>query len=169
MHNQKQIHDVLMAMIDYYTGDPKRIQHFLKVHAFAKVIGEEEGLSNWDQEILEIAALVHDIGIKRCEELYDSTSGKLQEFEGPGLAGELLDELGIDPSIIDRVCFLVSKHHTYEDVVGEDWQILLEADFLVNAYEEPYSQEAIKEAARSIFKTESGKRLLEKLYIEKAL
>ena len=45
------INKVTTAMIDYYQGDPKRIQHFLKVHAYAKLIGEQEGL---DKETLEI-------------------------------------------------------------------------------------------------------------------
>lgn len=153
-------------MIEYYQGDPKRIQHFFKVHSLAKYIGEQEKISPSQQLNLEIAALVHDIGIKRCEELYGSTSGKLQEFEGPGLAGELLDELELDSSLIDRVCYLVSVHHTYQDVVGDDWQILLEADFLVNAYEEPYSEESINRALEQIFKTETGKDLLIKMYIK---
>ena len=38
------INKVTTVMIDYYQGQPKRIQHFLKVHAYAKLIGEQEGL-----------------------------------------------------------------------------------------------------------------------------
>ena len=44
---------VTTAMIDYYKGDPKRIQHFLKVHAYAKLIGEQEGLDKKTLDILE--------------------------------------------------------------------------------------------------------------------
>ncbi|HBC26771.1 MAG TPA: phosphohydrolase, partial [Ruminococcaceae bacterium] len=51
-------------MIDYYAGDPKRIQHFIKVYHFAKMIGEMERVDARTQEILEVSALVHDIGIK---------------------------------------------------------------------------------------------------------
>ena len=51
-------------MIEYYSGDPKRIQHFTKVHSYARLIGQLEHLSDDTQNILEIAALVHDIGIK---------------------------------------------------------------------------------------------------------
>ncbi len=51
-------------MIAYYSGDSKRIHHFLKVHTFAKLIGEMEGMTGKPLEILEVAALVHDIGIK---------------------------------------------------------------------------------------------------------
>ena len=32
--------DVYQSMISFYAGDPKHIQHFVKVHSFAKLIGE---------------------------------------------------------------------------------------------------------------------------------
>ena len=35
---------LFMEMIRYYSKDAKRIQHFVKVHAFAKLIGEMEQL-----------------------------------------------------------------------------------------------------------------------------
>ena len=57
---------VLNAMIAYDSGDPKRIHHFLKVHAFARLIGLEERLDPDTQFILETAALVHDIGIHKA-------------------------------------------------------------------------------------------------------
>ena len=73
------INKVTTAMIDYYQGQPKRIQHFLKVHAYAKLIGEQEGLDKEILDILEVAALTHDIGIKISEEKYNSSAGKYQE------------------------------------------------------------------------------------------
>ena len=76
-------------MIDYYKGDPKRIQHFLKVHAYAKLIGEQEGLDKKTLDILEVAALTHDIGIKISEEKYNSSAGKYQEIEGPTIAQKM--------------------------------------------------------------------------------
>ena len=36
---------LFLEMISYYSGDPKRIQHFTKVHSYAKLIGEREQLS----------------------------------------------------------------------------------------------------------------------------
>lgn len=55
-------------MVEYYKGDAKRIQHFTKVHSFAKFIGLGENLDEHTQFILESAALTHDIGIKISEE-----------------------------------------------------------------------------------------------------
>ena len=36
------INKTILAMMDYYRGDAKRISHFLKVHSYAKLIGELE-------------------------------------------------------------------------------------------------------------------------------
>ena len=82
-------------MIAYENGSPARIQHFMKVYAFADMIGEAEKLSEEKMEILRAAALVHDIGIRVAEEKYGSCSGKLQEKEGPAIAEKMLDEMCI--------------------------------------------------------------------------
>jgi HD superfamily phosphohydrolase YqeK len=63
-------------MIKYYAGDVKRINHFMKVYGFAKTIGEMEQLESAKQEVLELAAIVHDIGIKVNEQKYNSSAGK---------------------------------------------------------------------------------------------
>ena len=123
-------------MISYYSGDPKRIQHFTKVHSYAKLIGEREQLSPEELYILEAAAYTHDIGIKPAEEKYGSSAGKLQEQEGPAVARGMLMRLGFAENVIERVCYLIGHHHTYTGIEGRDYQILVEADFLVNLYED---------------------------------
>lgn len=35
----QQLFDLFSAMTDYYAGDPARINHFVKVHAYARQIG----------------------------------------------------------------------------------------------------------------------------------
>lgn len=151
-------------MVAYYSGDPQRIQHFIKVHSFAKLIGEMEDLGEVEQEILEVAALVHDIGIKVAEAQYGSSNGKLQEKLGPAEARSMLSKLGYGEELIKRVCYLVGHHHTYTDIDGMDYQILVEADFLVNIYEDDISEEAARKAYTNIFKTESGKKLCRQMY-----
>ena len=150
---------LITEMMKYYTGDPKRIQHFIKVYQFAKIIGEMEGLPEEEQLILETAAIVHDIGIKPAEEKYGSCGGKLQEQEGPDVAEEMLQRLGYEPKVIDRVCYLVGHHHTYDQIDGSDYRILVEADFLVNLYEDSVSKDAVKNAYDKIFRTETGRRV----------
>ena len=57
------INKLHLAMIELYSGDAKRIQHFCTVHSYAKLIGESENLDSRNLFILEAAALTHDIGI----------------------------------------------------------------------------------------------------------
>ena len=155
---------VLLAMIRYFQGDAKRINHFLKVYGFAKTIGEAEGLDEVSREILEIAALTHDIGIKNSEAKYDSASGVYQQTEGPPEAEKLLRGLRADETIIARVCWLIARHHTYKDIRDLDYQILVEADFLVNAHEDSLSAGAIRAFERKVFRTQTGIMLLNALY-----
>lgn len=160
MNNNK----LLEAMFVHDGGDPKRIQHFIKVYQFAKMIGEEEGLDDRQQHILETAAIVHDIGIRPAEEKYGSCSGKLQEQEGPACAEAILTGLEYDTDVIKRVSYLVGHHHTYTGVDGKDYQILLEADFLVNLYEDGSGRETICHTCETVFQTETGKRLCRTMF-----
>ena len=158
------LNQLYLKMIDYYSGDPKRIQHFVKVHSFAKLIGEYEGLSADEMTVLKAAALVHDIGIKPAEAQYGECGGKLQEQLGQEPAEKLLREVGFDENVIARVKYLVGHHHTYTNIDGMDYQILVEADFLVNLYEDGCSNTAIAAARNGIFKTKTGKSLLDTMF-----
>lgn len=160
----KFVTQVMLDMIAYYSGDVKRISHFLKVHSYAKLIGELEKLDTDTQEILEIAALTHDIGILNSEIKYKSSAGQYQQIEGPPEARELLRRLVVPDWLIDRVCFLIAHHHTYSAIDGPDFQILVEADFLVNADEDKMSPDAIESVREKLFKTESGLKLLSTIY-----
>lgn len=158
------ISSLIDEMIAYDKGDPRRIQHFMKVHDFARTIGQLEGLNDDTLYILESAAVVHDIGIHVCEEKYGSCEGKLQEKEGPALAKELLERLGYEQEVINRICYLVGHHHTYTNIDGVDYQILVEADFLVNLYEDEVSSDAVRKAYQNIFKTESGRKICRNMF-----
>lgn len=151
------LNELFMEMINYYAGDAKRIQHFVKVHSFAKLIGEMEHVEKDTMRILEAAAYVHDIGIKPAERKYGSCGGKLQEQEGPAAAKQMLERLGFDTKLTERVCYLVGHHHTYNHIDGIDYQILVEADFLVNLYEDNLSKDTAASVCEKIFRTKSGK------------
>lgn len=164
MNHSEVIENLKFNMIDYYNGDPKRIHHFIKVHSFARLIGSREKLVGEDMFILECAALVHDIGIRPAEKKYGKCDGKLQEQEGAEPARKMLSDLGIDNGVMERVCFLVSHHHTYNHIDGIDYQILVEADFIVNLYEDNASASAVESAKNNIFKTKSGTEILKQCF-----
>ena len=155
--------DVNHAMVAYYRNDPRRIFHFTKVHALCRLIALSENLEEKTMQILEIAALMHDIGIKISKMKYHSSAGNYQQTEGPPEAMKILDELGVAPDVSERVCYLIGHHHTYKEIDGIDYQILIEADFLVNAYEDEMNHSQIT-AMRKLFRTQTGLALLEELY-----
>ena len=156
---------LIQKAITFDHGDAKRIQHFLKVHAFAALIGHLENIPQETQDLLEAAAILHDIGIHAAEEKHHSTAGKYQELEGPAIARDLLEGFeACNADFIDRVCFLIAHHHTYNVVDSVDYQILLEADFLVNAYEDQLSPQAILSFREKVFRTKSGIALLNATY-----
>lgn len=159
-----RLEQLMNAMVEYDAGDPKRIQHFVKVHAFARQIGLGEGAEPDLLLTLEAASIVHDIGIHLAELKHNSTAGKYQELEGPAPAREMLSGLGFDAATVDRVCYLVGHHHTYGNMDGLDYQALVEADFLVNLYEDGTSRAGIEAAYKSIFKTETGRRLCRTMF-----
>lgn len=162
--NQQQLDDLFDCMIAYDAGDPKRIQHFIKVHELARLIGVQEKLDESTLFILEAAAYTHDIGIHVAEEKYGRCDGSLQEKEGPIVAQQMLSELGFENYVTERICYLIGHHHTYDNMDGQDYQILVEADFLVNLYEDHAGNHAKKNAYRKIFRTESGKRLFRLMF-----
>lgn len=164
---------LILKMISYDHGSPERIQHFLKVHSFAKTIAVSEYLDEKTLFITEAAAIVHDIGIRLCLEKYGDGNGKLQEKEGPALAEQMLSELGFEKDVIERVSFLVGHHHTYTGIDGLDYQILVEADFLVNLYEDGRTdgdggfvpdKAAVETAYQRIFATETGKWICRSMF-----
>lgn len=141
------------------------INHFMKVWGFAHIIGLSEGLDEKTQETLDLSAIAHDIACPLCRRKYGNTNGKAQETEGNILAREFYKDFDLPAEQLDRICFIVAHHHTYTGVDGPDWQILLEADFLVNADESQMSKEAILEFRSRVFRTRTGTEMLNSMYL----
>ncbi len=154
------------AMLEYFSGDPRRCQHLIKVASLAREIALLENLDAQTVELVEAAGLIHDCGIKIGEAKYGAgkCTGKIQEQEGPAVAQKILAELGYDAAVVERICYLVGHHHTYNNIDGRDYQILVEADFLVNFYEDGLSKNAIAHTVEKIFRTDSGKLLAQAMF-----
>ena len=152
-------------MIVYSDGNVRDIDHFVRVWAYAKTIGELERLDAGTQLILEIAAITHDIACPLCREKYGNTNGKHQEEEGMPLVRAFLVDSGLDAAQIDRVAFLVGRHHTFKGIDGADWQILVEADYIANAIENGYGEKSVRAFLNGIAKTPSGQRLIQEVLL----
>lgn len=159
------IAEIMKKMIRNSHGNTRDINHFLKVYTYAKTIGECEGLTPAEQETLEIAAILHDIACPLCREKYGNADGKRQEEEGPALVYRFFEGTDVKKELRDRVAYLVGHHHTLTDIDGIDYQILIEADYLVNADESQYSEANIRNMLEKVFQTAAGKELLESIFL----
>lgn len=155
---------IIEKMIRYFGNDARRINHALKVHGFAACIASKESLSENESFIVEAAAILHDIGIHEAERKYNSSGGKYQEIEGPAIAQSLLSDEDIDTKTLERICFIIGNHHSYQKIDGPDFQILVEADFLVNIFEDEMPKHSVESARNKYFKTKTGIALVEGVY-----
>lgn len=80
------------------------------------------------------------------------------------VARQMLTEIGYPQEVVDRVCYLVGHHHTYLDMDGMDYQILVEADFLVNLFENASTRKVIRSVDTKIFRTAAGRRILHAMF-----
>ena len=156
-------------MKNYFEGDRERINHTLKVVDFAEKLIKIHNSDQIDREIVIYSAILHDIGIKKAEEKYDSSAGNYQEIEGPPVAGEILSLYDLNQDKIDEICEIIGHHHSPGNIETDNFKILYDADGLVNL---PTSrnfsnikEEEIKEIIEKFYLTETGKNYARKLFL----
>ena len=158
-----RIAQVRAAMAEYFGSDSRRIDHALRVTAFAERLLESEP---GDRELVLATAMLHDIGIHEAERKYGSSAGNLQETEGPPVARAILAGLGYDEPFITEACAIIASHHSPGEVETGNFRIIWDADWLVNLGEECDlgDREKIKGIIGKTFMTSTGKRVAEEIY-----
>ncbi len=161
LYNRTMIlEEILQDMIAYNKSDIARINHAIKVYTYTCLIMANENVVDKVAFVGKVTAILHDIGIHVCEKKYKKVSGYLQEIEGPPVALKILKRYNLPKETLERILYLISKHHSYSEVNGMDFQVLIEADFIVNAQEENYSDKQKKIIMQKYFKTKSGATFL---------
>ena len=161
--NEQLIAQIELDMTSYFASDKKRINHAKAVKKYAAMILEKETAN---VEIVLSAALLHDIGIHQAEKKYGKASGKYQEIEGPSIARKLMQDMLLEDAFIDKVCEIISKHHTKKGLNTSEFQILYEADWLVNLQDDfkNLSYEKKMKIINEHFETAKGKELAVNLF-----
>jgi HD superfamily phosphodiesterase len=151
-------------MKKYFGTDFKRVNHALKVARYAEQILKIEG---GNPLVVMGAAYLHDIGIREAEKKYSSTSGQYQEKEGPPIAKEILKRLNVQEEMAEEICDIIGHHHSPREKETLHFQILCEADCLVNIEDDGISKdrEKVEKIIRKAFKTVTGKKLAGELYL----
>ena len=152
-------------MVAYSEGNLHDINHFMKVYAYAKTISrgrksESGAAGSW----WRLQQLCIDIACPLCRVKYGNTNGKHQEEESAALLEEFFKDSDLPKEFTDRVSYIVSHHHTIDGIDGIDYQIMIEADYLVNADESNFSGNNVRNMLEKVFKTETGKFLLKSMY-----
>jgi HD superfamily phosphodiesterase len=165
---QKPVQDlkaaISRAMEDYFDGDTRRINHAHQVTGYAEQLLKAEG---GDPVIVISAGLLHDIGIHQAEKKYNSTAGNYQEIEGPPIAREILERIGLPAKRIDEICDIIAHHHSPGKINTVNFKVLYDADWLVNLRDEFDIQDRIKLSTiiDKVFLTNTGKSLARDIYL----
>jgi len=157
---------ISQEMQKYFGDDFRRIHHALKVARYAERILKMEG---GDPLVVLGAAYLHDIGIHEAERKYQSLEGHLQEKEGPPIAREILEKLGVGSKLVDEICDIIGHHHYPRKEETLNFQIVYEADGLVNIEEMGIANdpERVRRLIEEAFRTVTGKKLAEELALRK--
>ena len=131
------IQPAVSLMTDYF-DDARHVDHTMKVLAEAEAIIDAEPFGGRDGflvDVIRLACVFHDIGIPNAIRIHGSSAGPHQEREGVPVAAELLDRLNVRADLRERVCFIVGHHHTRDAIDGPDFQVVWDADMIVNLRE----------------------------------
>ena len=160
-----RIAQVQAAMEEYFGDDSRRIDHALRVTAYACQLMEMEPAN---PDLVVATALLHDIGIREAERKYGSSAGNLQESEGPPVAREILSRLGFNEPFINEVCEIIASHHSPGEVDTDNFRIIWDADWLVNLGDECdlSDQEKCGKIIAKTFMTGTGKRMAKEIYLK---
>ncbi len=152
------------AMKKYFEKDLQRIQHAQKVARFAEEIAKEEG---GNPLVVLGSAYLHDIGVYEAEKKYGSSDSEHQEREGPSIVRNLLGRFGLKAQVLDEICDIIGHHSRPREEETLNFQILYEAEWLVKIEEDGISKdrERLESLIPKIFMTDTGKRLVEGLYL----
>ena len=121
---------IVKEVIITFGIDFRRIEHALDV------LKESDKLLNsytgYDYEIVLASALLHDIGIKKSEQILGYNNGHTQEKYGPPIAKKILTRIGLDQKKIAKVCEIIGNHHSKSRYDYIELKILKHADQIVN-------------------------------------
>ena len=150
-------------MKKYWGDDTKRVNHALKVAQYAEEILKIEG---GHPLVVLGAAYLHDVGIKEAERKKGTVSEEDHEREGKAAAEEILMKLNVQRTIANEICDIIGHHDHPRERETLNFQILYEADWLVNLGENGFLKDPkkLQEIITKNFRTVTGKNLADRLF-----
>ena len=133
--------------------DPAQIAHTQSVHDYTRVLAARSGCAERRIALLELAAILHDIGCPASRAKYGDSKPPHQEEEGARIVAEWLREC---PELND------DEKKFIEEAVGSHHQF--EADLAVNLLEGYYPRERAGELCEKLVTTAAGRELFHLLF-----
>ena len=146
--HEMEVNRVALKMKSYYRGDTDKVQHFVRVYTLAKTIGELEKLGEEEQEYLELAAVVHNVG----------------GDDPVPTVRDILKSCGVEDDVNMRVCHIVGNMENYEHISSLDHQIFIEARMIVEFKEQGTAPDEIVRFAEKRFITNYGRMFLKRAF-----
>lgn len=153
-------------VISYFAQtDLTQIEHTETVHNFAQLIARLEKCDEHKQDLIEMSALLHDIGCPNSKLKYGNTNAPNQEKEGKPMAEAMLASYPIPETDKALIAQVVGSHHHLNVLKTLGFEILAEADLIVNLLEGYYSIEQAQHLYEHFVNTESAKELYRHMFL----
>ncbi len=165
---KEQVIQLHKEVIEYFAStDLSQIGHTETVHNFAQLIASLEKCDDKKQHLIEMAALLHDIGCPSAQEKYGNTNAPNQEKEGKAIAKEILKKYTLDETDKTLIAEVVGFHHNQKKLQEVGFEILAEADLIVNLLEGYFKIEQAPKLFEQLVSTKSGKELFWNMFLKK--
>lgn len=153
-------------MVELFSAeDPAQIAHTQRVHDYTRLLAVRSGCARRRIGLLELAAILHDIGCPAARAKYGDCKPPHQEREGARIAAEWLRECpelnGDEKKFIEEA---VGSHHRFAEAKRLGFEPLFEADLAVNLLEGYYPVERAGELCRNLVTTAAGRELFRLLF-----
>ena len=157
-------------VIGYYADrDVSQIAHTLCVVAYTHLLAVSEAYDSGRIQRLEMAALLHDIGCPDAQLKYGNSLPVNQQKEGVRIVAEWsAHEPFASPDDAQWIAQVVATHHNALKAVELGFEVLFEADLIVNLLEGYYPIEQAAALLHNAVRTPSGKALFSRLFALKA-
>ena len=156
--------EIFRVVINYFKKtDKSQIPHTVCVVYYTHIISQMENIPERESLLLEISAILHDVGCPNSKKKFGNTLPHNQETEGALLVPVFLEKLITGKILTEKECewikTVVGSHHNHLSAQKFSFEIMADADMIVNNQEGYYDgknfdiQKALyTESARKLYK-----------------
>ena len=133
---------------------------------FCRLLGRSEGLGRKNRIFwrLRLSCMISAFTKRSASTALPAGSGR--SWRGRRSPRRCSAQAGASAAQAEKIAWLIAHHHSFDAFEDLAFRILLEADFLVNAYESALPPRPVERRGERVFRTETGRSFLQKMYLE---